>query len=195
VLVHAVERSDPNTATATAVLPAMTKERAWWMVFDGSSRMRCSSPAVASDAAPAALRAAQAADARNTLLNRIRKACGARTAAGSATWLESEPALTAGLRWSAKQVCAGERCVPSSAAQRSLHGARSRAAAGAVPAAARCVAGRWLIVANAEADDGSGRIEGARFRGLPPAVRSDIVGYETVAIDGIVTRPAGLSCP
>jgi hypothetical protein len=165
------------------------------MVFDGNSRMRCSSPAAASGPAPPALRGPPAADARSTLLARMRKACGAQTLAGTATWLESEPAPTPGLRWSAKQVCAGERCVPSSVAQRSLNGARSRAAEGAVPAAARCVAGRWLIVANAEADDGSGRVEGARFRGLPPAVRNDIVGYETVTIDGIVARPDALNCP
>lgn len=192
VLAHAVERSDPNTATATAVLPSMAKERSWWLVFDGSGRQRCSLAAAAADPAPDALRSAGPVDVRTPLLARVRKGC-ASVSAGTATWLAAEPA--AALRWSSKQVCAGERCVAATTSQRSLHGVRSQAAEGAVPAAARCVAGRWLIVDNAEADDGSGRIEGARFRGLPPAVRSDIVGYETVAIDGIVTLPAGLSCP
>lgn len=77
---------------------------------------------------------------------------------------------------------AGERCVASFTAQRSLNGARSRAAAGAVPAAARCLVGGRLIMANAEADDGSGRIEGTRFRGLPPAVRSDMLGMRDMPI-------------
>jgi hypothetical protein len=192
VLVHAVERSDPNTATATVVLPSMAKERVWWLVFDGRGRQRCSVAAAAADPALDALRSAGTVDARTPLLARVRKGCASVTA-GTATWLAAEPAPA--LRWSSKQVCAGERCVAATTPQRSLHGVRSQAAEGAVPAAARCVASRWLIVDNAEADDGSGRIEGARFRGLPPAVRSDIVGYETVAIDGIVTLPPSLSCP
>jgi hypothetical protein len=192
LLVRAAERSDPNTATANAVLPSMLKERAWWLAFDGNGHQRCKAAAVAADAAPGVLWAAASTGERTALLERLRKVCGAALA-GMPSWLGAEPAAT--WRWSAKQVCAGERCVPASAPQRSLDSARSQAAEGAAAAPARCVASRWLIVANSRAEDGSGQTEGARFPGLPPAVRSDIVGFESVRIDGITTLPAALKCP
>ncbi len=197
LLAHAVERSDPNTATATAVLASMTRERAWWIVFDGRGGVRCSVAASASDPAPAPMQA----DARQRLLKKVREGCAGRFAPAATTWLETEPAPAPGLRWSARQVCVGDRCVASSAVQHTLRNIRSIAlnvssgSDGAVAATARCVGGRWLIVSNVEASDGSDRVEGARFRGLPPAVRSDIVGYETTQIDGVVPLPSGLSCP
>jgi hypothetical protein len=57
------------------------------------------------------------------------------------------------------------------------------------------VANRWLIVSNSEADVGAGPVVGARFSGVPPVLRSDIVGYETIRIDGLAVLPAGVDCP
>jgi hypothetical protein len=182
LLVQVVERSDPNTTTATGALPPMTRERAFWMLVDGLGRPLCRVKVAAE------LPAAQRADA----LHRLRAACG-QAAEGPARWIDGGAA--AGFSWSAHQVCAGERCVAAAARQYSIGGARSSAAATGTPAAARCVAGRWLIVTNLDDAGASPGLEGARFHGLPPRLRGDIVGHETVRIDGVARVPPGLDCP
>jgi hypothetical protein len=192
LLVQAVERSDPNTAAATRMLPAMTRQRVDWLMVDGDARQICRVRATAADPTPAELRAHDGGPARSRLMARIRGRCGA-TVRDAPSWLGTDP--TAALRWSADRVCIGERCAASSSPQRSRNGVASVTVVGASPAAARCVADRWLIVANTRLEDGSDLTEGARFLGLPPAIRSDIVGYEVVRVDGITTMPAGLSCP
>lgn len=192
LLVQAVERSDPNTVTATRVLPAMTRQRVDWLIVDGDARQICRVRANAADPTPADLRAHDGGPARSRLMARLRGRCGPAIR-DLPSWLGTDS--TADLRWSADRVCVGERCAVSSAVQRSRNGVASISVVGASPAAARCVADRWLIVANMRLEDGSTRVEGALFRGLPPALRSDIVGYEVVRIDGITTMPAKLSCP
>jgi hypothetical protein len=192
LLVHALERSDPNTATARAMLPSMLKEQGWWLVFDGRGRQACSAAAAGADPTPVALRGADAGSLRAPLLARLRKACGSVPTTGL-SWLAADPAAT--WRWVAGQVCAGKRCAATATPQRSLRGARAQVVDGAAAAPARCVADRWLIVTNGEAEAGSGAEAGARFAGLPPAVRDDIVGFETVRIDGITTLSAGRACP
>jgi hypothetical protein len=192
LLVQAVERSDPNTAAATGALPAMTQQRVAWLILDRDARQICRVRAAAADPTPADLRAHDGGPARSRLMARLRAQCGAAIR-DLPSWLGTAP--TAALRWSADRVCVGERCAASSAVQRSPNGVAAVSDVGASPAAARCVADRWLIVANVRLEDGSNQAEGARFPGLPPAPRSDIVGYEVVHIDGITTMPAALSCP
>jgi hypothetical protein len=192
LLVQAVERSDPNTAAATGMLPSMTRQRVDWLIVDGDARQICRVRAIAADPTPADLRAQDGGPARSRLMVRLRSRCGAALR-DSPSWLGTEP--TAALRWSADRVCVGERCAASSAVQRSRNGVASVGVAGASPAPARCVADRWLIVANMQLEDGGDLTEGALFPGLPPALRGDIVGFEVVRIDGITTMPAELSCP
>lgn len=192
LLVQAVERSDPNTSTASRILPAMTRQRMDWLIVDGDARQICRVRATDADPAPADLRAHGGDPARSRLMARLRGRCGAAVR-DLPSWLGTDP--TAALRWSADRVCIGERCAASAAVQRSRNGVASRPVADAGPAPARCVADRWLIVANMELNDESDLPAGASFPGLPPALRSDIVGYEVVRIDGITTMPAELSCP
>jgi len=163
-----------------------------WLIVVGEARQYCRVRATAADPTPADLRAHDGGPARSTLMARLRARCGAALR-DLPNWLGTEPA--AALQWSADRVCVGERCAASSAVQRSRNGVASISVVGASPATARCVADRWLIVANTQMEDGSNLREGALFPGLPPAIRSDIVGYEVVRIDGITTMPAELRCP
>jgi hypothetical protein len=188
LLVHVLERSDPNTTTASGRLPSMAREGAWWLLVDGDGRPQCR----------LAVRTVSPADAggvpvaeRPLLLSRLRANCRPAVPA-KVRWIEAVPA--ARLRWSPQEVCTEARCMASSAPQYSLGGVRSAAVAGAGAAAARCVAGRWLLVTNLDDTGGSDSVEGARFPGLPPALRPDIIGHETVRIDGIARAPAALGC-
>jgi hypothetical protein len=189
LLLRMVERSDPNTITATGALPPMKRERAWWLLVDGQGRPLCR--VAAPVPAMAKVEAGTAAAERGAALHRLRSACPA-AAQGPARWIDGAPATS--LRWTAERVCAGERCVAASAPQYSLGAMRSSAVAGAGPAPARCVAGHWLIVTNTDDAGQSPAVEGARFNGLPPPLPREIVGHETVRIDAVARAPAGLPC-
>jgi hypothetical protein len=194
LLLHGFERSDPNTMMADRVAPAMAAQRHWWIVVDAAGRIRCSSKMAEAPTGPASALTA-------TVATRLRAGCPAlrRSAAlrPGATWVAAAVSEAGAASWSERQVCASARCVAAARPQRTLFdkvssppGSSERAAP--APAPARCVADRWLVVSNS--DDGSGQTKGARFAGVPPPLRTDIVGYEFEAVDGVAVLPPSMRC-
>jgi hypothetical protein len=195
LLVLGAEQSDPNTQMQTGAAPSMRQQRHWWLLFDAAGRARCS---VRSQAAQLVTVEVMS----KTLAAHLRAGCP-ELRSTSSLWVPARwTAWTAGpeakpdASWSHKEVCVAGRCVAGQLTQHTLRGAASERltppATAWAAAPARCVAGRWLLVSNS--DDGNGASSGARFVGLPPPLRDDIVGYEFVAIDAVVALPAGLQC-
>jgi hypothetical protein len=191
LLLHGREHSDPNTAMAGGMGPSMTTLRHWWLLVDAAGRIRCSLRA--DEAAPDAMPAMSA-----SLAARLRAGCGALRSAAAlrpgAVWAAAPATDAAAASWAPRQVCVRRRCVAAASVQHTLFDKRSQpeSAGPVAPAPARCVADRWLIVTNS--DDGAGPPAGARFIGVPAALRADIVGHEFTVVDGIAALPAGVRC-
>ncbi len=194
LLVLATEQSQPNPARRDATPPvAAPVQQRRWLLVDRQGRLRCAMGAGPADEAG---RWASA-------LDRMRARCAAlaQPGAGSAEWI-AVPAQVPGAdpTWTARQACRAERCMtygPQGGGQITLHGRRSLAAdpgTRELPARARCIADRWLIVTNVQDLAAAETISGARFEGLPPPVSQDSVGHEAVRIDGIARVPEGFRC-
>lgn len=193
LLALATERSQPNPARADATPVAQApQQRRQWLLFDTRARLRCAISARATD------------DLQDwpDVSERMQSRCRALAGADSKSWAKvTLPSSDPGVSWTADQACRGQLCatytVPIAAVQTTLGGRQSLSptpGAPARPAPARCIAGRWLIVTNVQDLSQTGALTGALFRGLPPPVPADIVGYEFARVDGVARVPDAFAC-